>query len=179
SMARIPSIPYYRYFLLRLFHEGLSEKQHSPELEKLLGRVPYLNGGLFDVHVLERANPHIQIPDEAFERIFAFFGDFDWHLDDRPLKNDKEINPDVLGYIFEKYINQKQMGAYYTKEDITDYISKNMIIPHLFDVARKHCAIAFEPGSAVWRQLADNPDRYLYQAVRKGVIDEHGEVIPL
>jgi hypothetical protein len=35
----------------------------------------------------------------------------------------------VLGYIFEKYINQRQMGAYYTKEDITGYISQNVIIP--------------------------------------------------
>src|SRR5262249_22082278 len=91
----------------------------------------------------------------------------------------REIDPDVLGYIFEKYINQKQMGAYYTKEDITEYISKNTIIPHLFDVARKKCAIAFEPGSIVWRQLADNPDRYLYRSVRHGVLDDQGEVIPL
>ena len=57
---------------------------------------------------------------------------YQWHLDERPLRNDNEINPDVLGYIFEKYINQKQMGAYYTKEDITDYISKNTIIPSPF-----------------------------------------------
>ena len=45
------------------------------------------------------------------------------------LHDDKEINPDVLGYIFEKYINQKQMGAYYTKEDITGYISIIPILP--------------------------------------------------
>ena len=63
----------------------------------------------------------------------SFFEDYQWHLDERPLRNDNEINPDVLGYIFEKYINQKQMGAYYTKEDITEYISKNTIIPFLFD----------------------------------------------
>ena len=50
--------------------------------------------------------------------------------------SDNEINPDVLGYIFEKYINQKQMGAYYTKEDITEYISKNTVLPFLFDAAR-------------------------------------------
>ncbi len=42
----------------------------------------------------------------------------------------------MLGYIFEKYINQKQMGAYYTKEDITEYISKNTVIPFLFDAAK-------------------------------------------
>ena len=85
--------------------------------------MPYLNGGLFDVHELERANPEIEIPDEAFERLFDFFDAYQWHLDDRPLRADNEVNPDVLGYIFEKYVNQKQMGAYYTKEDITDYIT--------------------------------------------------------
>ena len=48
-----------------------------------------------------------------------------------------EINPDVLGYIFEKYINQKQMGAYYTKEDITEYIAKNTVLPFLLERARE------------------------------------------
>ncbi len=69
----------------------------------------------------------------------------------------------MLGYIFEKYINQKQMGAYYTKEDITEYISKNTIIPFLFDAAEKKCAVAFQPGSALWRLLRDDPDRYIYR----------------
>ena len=114
---------FYRVFLLRLFHEGLGrpEADRAPELAALLGEVPYLNGGLFDVHALERHNPDIHIPDDAFERVFAFFEAYQWHLDDRPLRNDNEINPDVLGYIFEKYVNQKQMGAYYSKEDITGY----------------------------------------------------------
>jgi len=174
---------FYRYFLLCLFHEGFAKQRTartlSSDLAELLGNVPYLNGGLFDVHELVTRHDQIDIPDDAFERLFDFFDQYDWHLDARPLRNDREINPDVLGYIFEKYINQKQMGAYYTKEDITDYISKNTIIPHLFDTARKHCAIAFRAGSAVWRQLADNPDRYLYPAVRHGVLDDQGEVIPL
>ena len=162
---------FYRLFLLKLFHQGLGqpEADRSPELAALLGRVPYLNGGLFDVHDLERDNPEIHIPDEAFEQIFAFFDAYQWHLDDRPLRNDKEINPDVLGYIFEKYINQKQMGAYYTKEDITGYISRNTIIPFLFERAKKHCPIAFTPGGGVWRLLSDEPDRYFYEAARHGI----------
>ena len=162
---------FYRLFLLRLFHEGLGQPaaERAPELAELLGRIPYLNGGLFDVHDLERDNPAIRIPDEAFERIFAFFDAYDWHLDDRPLRGDNEINPDVLGYIFEKYVNQKQMGAYYTKEDITGYISRNTVVPFLFDRAKKDCAIAFKPGGGVWRLLADDPDRYFHEAVRHGV----------
>ncbi len=74
----------------------------------------------------------------------------------------------MLGYIFEKYINQKQMGAYYTKEDITGYISQNTIIPFLFDQAQKECAIAFSGAGSVWRLAQDNPDRYIYEAVRWG-----------
>ena len=162
---------FYRLFLLRLFHEGLGQPEANrvPDLAALLGRVPYLNGGLFDVHDLERDNPEIHVPDKAFEQIFAFFDAYQWHLDDRPLHKDNEINPDVLGYIFEKYINQKQMGAYYTKEDITGYISRNTIIPFLFDRAKKECPIAFKPDGGVWRLLSDDPDRYFYEAVRHGI----------
>lgn len=166
---------FYRIFLLRLFHEGLGMKKlNRPKgLEALLGNIPYLNGGMFDVHELEHPDRYgktIEIKDEAFEKVFAYFDQYQWHLDERPLKNDKEINPDVLGYIFEKYINQKQMGAYYTKEDITEYISKNTIIPFLFDAVRKKFGVAFDNSkkSAVWGLLRDNPDRYIYEAVRHG-----------
>jgi hypothetical protein len=174
---------FYRYFLLRLFHEGFGKrrKDRAPELERLLGNIPYLNGGLFDVHELEKPDRYgqvIQIPDQAFERVFTYFDQYQWHLDERPLRADNEINPDVLGYIFEKYINQKQMGAYYTKEDITEYISKNTVLPFLFDAARAKCKVAFESPSSiipqtssfpcVWDLLCENPDRYIYPAVRHG-----------
>jgi len=166
---------FYRYFLLRLFHEGFGKrrKDRAPDLEKLLGNIPYLNGGLFDVHELEKPERYgkdIQIPDQAFERVFNYFDQYQWHLDDRPLKSDKEINPDVLGYIFEKYINQKQMGAYYTKEDITEYISKNTVLPFLLDAARAKCRVAFEntSGPTIWDMLRENPNRYIYSSVRHG-----------
>ena len=162
---------FYRFFLLRLFHEGLGGKTRTPALEKLLGRIPYLNGGLFEQHQIEKDYPDIAIPDKAFERIFSYFDQYQWHLDERPLRADNEINPDVLGYIFEKYINQKQMGAYYTKEDITEYISKSTVLPFLFDAARAKCKVAFEnpKGPTVWDLLKADPDRYIYDAVRHGV----------
>jgi len=164
---------FYRFFLLRLFHEGFGGKTRSRELEKLLGRIPYLNGGLFDVHELEKSDRYgetIKIPDQAFTHIFDYFDQYQWHLDERPLRADDEINPDVLGYIFEKYVNQKQMGAYYTKEDITEYISKNTVLPFLFDATRAKCKVAFEnpQGPTVWDLLKENPDRYIYLAVRHG-----------
>ncbi len=165
---------FYRLFLLRLFHEGLGQPQaeREPDLADLLGDVPFLNGGLFDVHDLERDNPDISIPDQAFERVFDFFDAYRWHLDERPVRQNNEINPDVLGYIFEKYVNQKQMGAYYTKEDITGYIGRSAIIPFLLDAAKKECQVAFAPDGGVWRLLQDvqaEPDRYIYPAVGHGI----------
>ena len=92
-----------------------------------------------------------------------FFDEWDWHLDERPLASGKEINPDVLGYIFEKFVNQKQMGAYYTKEDITEYIAKNTIIPCLFEKVRADHAAAFD--AHVWPLLQEDPHRYIYPAM--------------
>lgn len=162
---------FYRQFLLRLFYEGLGQREsnRTEELEALIGRVPYLNGGMFVPHQLEETYVGIQIPDEAFERVLEFFDEFQWHLDDRPVGNDNEINPDVLGYIFERYINQKQMGAYYTKEDITEYIGRSTIVPRLLDMVRDALPSAFDGPSAVWRLLEAEPERYILPSLSVGL----------
>ena len=111
---------FYRGFLSRLFHDGLNKPKHDADFEQMYGRIPYLNGGMFDEHQLEHDYADIDIKDEAFIRLFNFFDTWRWHLDTRITASGKDINPDVLGYIFEQYINDRaQMGAYYTKEDIT------------------------------------------------------------
>lgn len=163
---------FYRDFLLVLFHQGLGSPMRSAELLKEIGKVPYLNGGLFDVHDLEKNHP-IEVGDKAFENLFAFFDTWNWHLDTRASSSGRDVNPDVIGYIFEQYINDRaQMGAYYTKEDITEYISKNTIIPWLFDEAKRKDAQAFKPEGGVWKLLRDDPDTYIYPSVRKGIKPE-------
>ena len=164
-------LSFYRAFLIKLFHDGLGSRERTSELRQLLGTIPYLNGGIFAVHPLEEKHTGIDIPDKAFENVFDFFDQYRWHLDERPLRADDEINPDVLGYIFEKYINQKQMGAYYTKEDITEYIAKNCIVPFVFD--RVESEMKKEGKEHEFRNLfkllADDPDRYIYDPVKHGV----------
>ncbi len=161
---------FYRDFLLALFHKGLGSPDRSPELIAEFGRIPYLNGGLFDVHQLEKDFPDIQIEDRAFERIFDFFDQYEWHLDTRPSASGREVNPDVIGYIFEKYINDRaQMGAYYTKEDITGYISKNCIIPYLFDETERHYKKAFDARGWLWTMLKNSGDAYIYPSVKYGI----------
>ena len=162
---------YYADFLCPLFFEGFARRpaERAAATRRLLGQVPYLNGGIFERHQIETAHGQtIRVPDAAFARLFDFFDAYQWRLDERPLRADNEINPDVLGYIFEKYINQKQMGAYYTKEDITGYISQNTIIPYLLDAAQRECRVAFGGEHSVWGLLAADPDRYVYPALRHG-----------
>ena len=155
---------FYKDFLCPLFFEGFAQQEsnRTNTIKNLLGDIPYLNGGLFLKHQIEEThNQQIQIPDIAFEKLFEFFEKYQWHLDDRPLKEQNEINPDILGHIFEKYINQKQMGAYYTKEDITDYISKNTIIPFLLN--------QIENNIQIFDLLQNNPRKYIYESVQKGI----------
>ncbi|MFH1321084.1 MAG: DNA methyltransferase [Bacteroidota bacterium] len=164
---------FYRDFLLVLFHQGLNETNQKEEVKIEIGKIPYLNGGLFDEHELEKMYNAIDIEDKAFERIFDFFDQYEWHLDTRITATGKDINPDVIGYIFEKYINDRaNMGAYYTKEDITDYISKNCILPYLFDETKRQYPKAFLNDGEIWQSANQSGDIYIYDAVKKGVEEE-------
>jgi len=160
---------FYQGFLLSLFHDGLNSPRHQSDFEHVYGHIPYLNGGMFSIHELEEQYPKLDIADEAFESLFAFFDQWHWHLDDRLTASGKDINPDVLGYIFEQYINDRaQMGAYYTKEDITEYIGRNTTLPFLMDDTKKADERPFKANGTVWQFLRESGDRYIFDAVKKG-----------
>ncbi|QGZ90684.1 Eco57I restriction-modification methylase domain-containing protein [Microcystis aeruginosa] len=120
---------FYRQFLQTLFFQAFAkpESQRDASVTALVGKVKYLNGGLFLQHPLENRYQNICIDDQAFENILDLFSRYSWNLDDTPGGRDDEINPDVLGYIFEKYINQKAFGAYYTRPEITEYLCDRTI----------------------------------------------------
>lgn len=185
---------FYTHFLLPLSFFGLGEKRDARgRFEETFKDVLYLDGGLFTVHQVERElglnkeavekgvfPAEAKIPDIEFKRWFDYFDKWRWTLDEDKVENDGYISPHILGYIFEKYINQKQMGAYYTKEDITGYICRNTIIPRLFDMLAETSA----KGSKAVRPLPIGPhpsymnegrgisdgegiDRYVYPSVKQ------------
>ena len=144
SQGRGPN-RFFGEFLNALFFEAFAkpEADRSVEARALTGQIPYLNGGLFLHHKLEldadhtpRVGTTLTVADAAFEGIFNLFASFTWHLDDTPGGDADEINPDVLGYIFEKYINQKAFGAYYTRPEITGYLAERSI--HQMILERVH-----------------------------------------
>jgi len=163
---------YYKDFLLPLFFKGFAKKDTDVDKKEFVaeyGHVKYLNGGLFypnkielkyatlteerhegiKISIPDGTNPQITIAASVLNEVITFLNGYTWYLDNRPTKDEREINPDVLGYIFEKYINQKDLGAYYTKEDITEYIGKNTIIAFIFDKLRLNGFEAPDPTSLI------------------------------
>lgn len=164
---------FYRDFLLPMFHKGLGDKHHcypSDTIRDLVGDVPYINGGIFSEHELERDNT-IDVPDEIFTTIFDLFDRFQWHLDDRPTAAQNEINPDVLGYIFEQFVNEKDSqdkrgsdkGAYYTKEDVTHFMASNAMVPVFLE------RLIQRTGVNPWRYVRESPETYIWASLAWGV----------
>ena len=168
---------FFRQFLLPLFYEGLGSPPaerawDDPVAAQIAGDVPYVNGGLFEQHALER-DYDVQIADAVFEELFDFFDQWRWHLDESPTGANNEINPDILGFIFEQYINytdkgQKEKGAYYTKPDVTGYMSATAIIPAVVD---RLVAAGLEDPCVL---LPGSGERYLHHSLGFGA----GKPIP-
>ncbi|AVH74017.1 Eco57I restriction-modification methylase domain-containing protein [Nostoc sp. 'Lobaria pulmonaria (5183) cyanobiont'] len=137
---------FYGEFLKALFFESFAKPESERDLsvQKLVGKVKYLNGGLFLKHHIEEKY-QISIVDEAFEQVLDLFGRYSWNLDDTPEGKDDEINPDVLGYIFEKYINQKAFGAYYTRPQITEYLCDRTIHKLIVDRVNDALSDKYKP----------------------------------
>ncbi|MCV3213218.1 hypothetical protein OGM63_06720 [Plectonema radiosum NIES-515] len=137
---------YYNTFLQVLFFESFAKPEidRDPSVQALVGNIKYLNGGLFLRHRIEQEY-NIVIADDAFEKVLDFFGRYSWNLDDTPEGKDDEINPDVLGYIFEKYINQKAFGAYYTRPQITEYLCDRTIQKLIVDRANSSLSDKYKP----------------------------------
>ena len=159
---------FYQRFLLPLFHQGLNTPIHSSELANLFGCVPYVHSSLFQARTLEHAHPELTISDEAFARIFAFFDTYQWQLRGQDAENQNILHPAILGTIFEQYVNQQQMGAYYTKKDITRYIAHNTIVPYFFD-RMMHLSPCIHQHSKLWCLLQEDPNRYISDAVKSEV----------
>ncbi|HEY5005173.1 MAG TPA: DNA methyltransferase [Ktedonobacteraceae bacterium] len=157
---------FYHYYLIPLFHKSLHQSIPMTDTP-FVGHVPSLALPLFQVHPIEDNVSHIQITDAAFTQIFAFFDQYQWKVAGRTQDSTAdELYPEILGDIFEQQINQKQMGAYYTKDDVTTYIATHTILPYLLRTVATQMPEEFARGSILWKLLQDRPERYISQALQ-------------
>jgi hypothetical protein len=126
----------YTEFYEPLFFKYLAENQQDPEF----GNLPYLNGGLFAKNSVEEEFENAKIGESAqqtnelFDEILEFLSSWNWNVDERlDIVDPKNLSPAILGHIFEQTVNQKDMGAYYTPEEITGFMARQTIHPYLLN----------------------------------------------
>lgn len=103
---------------------------------KILGTVPYLNGGLFHVDEVERHG--YQVPDSAFEEILGddgLFVRFNFTVtESSPLDQVVAIDPEMLGRVFERLVNDRhQEGKYYTPRTVVSFMVDESIKAYLVE----------------------------------------------
>ena len=148
---------------------GSRRRSERPTSPSLLGKVPFLNGGLFDVHELERENPgNSAFPDEAFERVFDFFDGYRWHLRRTTLPGGQRDQSQTSSATSSRSMSTRNRWAHTTRKRTSPAISPaTRSSPSSSTLRRGSVPVAFRPGR---RRLAsagsDDPDRYIYPAAR-------------
>ena len=124
-----------------LFFKVLNNDEERLDVFDKFKGLPFLNGGLFRLTSLEEEYPNIALNSEAITDIWNLLKSYDFTLstDISFDKKSPNIDPNILGYIFEKSIGdfRKTSGAYYTRCEIANYISKNTLNKYLFDNINK------------------------------------------
>lgn len=141
---------YYHNVLEKIFFEVLNKpvSQRNRELTNGYGKIPYLNGGLFDPHVDDfyenQSNWALKIPDKWFYDLFEILETYNFTIDENTILDvDLSIDPEMLGRIFENLLAEinpetgqsarKSTGSYYTPRQIVDYMVDQSLIQYLLN----------------------------------------------
>ena len=103
-------------------------------IPKIYEKIPYLNGDLFRKKEIDDKGLKIQI--ESFIEAIQFLRTFHFKKEyenlEKNFRIDNTIDPEILGHIFEKTIeDRKESGVYYTPQVITEYMAKEIIESYL------------------------------------------------
>lgn len=134
---------FYKTFLEPLFFGVLDERpSERPERIRGIGlyeNIPYLNGGLFrPVETGESGidDTDFDVRDSVLGSIINLLERYTFSADGGPT----DLDPSILGNVFEKTINhitgdagdqKKELGAYYTPDEITRFCAEETVRPAL------------------------------------------------
>lgn len=128
-----------RSLFFEVFNKTL--KRRPKEIPQKFNKLPYLNGGLFRPSGMELDDSgnlrDVHLNSEAIKDIWVFFKRYKFVKGDNEtnLKDSNTINPEILGYIFERSIGdeRKKTGSFYTPEELTDYMAEYTIYPYIIE----------------------------------------------
>jgi hypothetical protein len=150
----------------QLYFECLNTPPNRREnIPKIFESLPYLNGGLFRKKDLDQKG--IKIRRKSFIQAIQFLRDFHFKKEyEKQNKNyiiDNTIDPQILGHILEKTIeDRKKSGVYYTPKIITDFMSKEIIENYLM---AKIISFLKEREDPQWKYIEKFGDIYDLQKI--------------
>ncbi|HXV87303.1 MAG TPA: DNA methyltransferase, partial [Gemmatimonadales bacterium] len=120
DQALASGIAFHRRILQPLFFGTLNRPVPERTGPFRQAAIPYLNGGLFEVHPVERRWGRIAFPNElwrdAFDQVFERF-----RFCVREAEEVNAIAPDMLGHVFERVMDHEERhatGTFYTPEPV-------------------------------------------------------------
>ncbi|ELY47358.1 Eco57I restriction-modification methylase domain-containing protein [Natronorubrum sulfidifaciens] len=140
----------YKSFVQQLFYDVLNKRpdDRPPQIQdiSLFDDIPYLNGGLFRPSISHNGSgdreafqeQDFDVRDSVLISIIELLEGYSFSADGSPT----DLDPSVLGNVFEKTINyitgdnadqNKDLGAYYTPKEITRFSAEQTVRPALFD----------------------------------------------
>jgi type I restriction-modification system DNA methylase subunit len=136
-----PTGNFYNSRLKLLFFVGLNNSASQDftrdaagiALREVIGEVPYLNGGLFEM-LPDDEDPAVAIPDDAIEPILdELFSRFNFTVtESTPLDVEVAVDPEMLGKVFEELVTGRhEIGSYYTPKPIVSFMCREALKGYL------------------------------------------------
>ncbi len=153
---------FYADALQYLFYEALAQKREASFYPRFGGKVPFLNGGLFEADYDWR-NAQISLPNHLFRNdertkagdtgtgILDVFDRYNFTIkEDEPLEKEVAVDPEMLGKVFEnmlEIVERRSKGAFYTPREIVHYMCQESLIHYLDNALNGNPATYNELGS--------------------------------
>lgn len=132
-------------------HDGRHASQGTI-VERWIGDVPYLNGGLFHQDD-DDMRSDIVVPDESIELILRdLFDRFNFTVtESTPLDVEVAVDPEMLGKVFEELVTGRhESGSYYTPKPIVAFMCREALKGYLGST------LPAEPAAAIERFVEEH-----------------------
>ena len=108
------------------------------------GKVPFLNGGLFDLEDKYDIHDAVTISNSAFNSILNLFESYNFTVaESTPLDVEVAVDPEMLGKVFEELVTGRhESGSYYTPRPIVAFMARESLKHYLLKTGNSAEAIA-------------------------------------
>ena len=103
--------------------------EESAEVVERRGNVPFLNGGLFEMHDGYDQRNAVHIPNDKFAEILKLFERYNFTVtESTPLDIEVAVDPEMLGKVFEELVTGRHgTGSYYTPRPVVSFMCRESL----------------------------------------------------